>query len=126
MNIRPAILCCDSDAAYLNEIKVGFVDVIDWCCGSNDAPEDVIAYLEEHPEVDIFISEIKLPAINGWELTKKIKERFPLLPVILYSSDPLSGKLEEGLAGKPDYLLKKHFSMLQLQTIISEIGRQRL
>jgi PAS domain S-box-containing protein len=126
IDIRPAILCCDSDAAYLNEIKVGFVDVIDWCCGSNDTPEDVIAYLEEHPEVDIFISEIKLPAMNGWELLKKVKERFPLLPTILYSSDPLAWKREGRIAGKPDYLLKKPFSMLQLQNIIHEVGRQRL
>ena len=126
INIRPAILCCDIDAFYLNEIKMSFVDVIDWCCGSNDTSEDVIAYLEAHPEVDIFISEIKLPAINGWELMKKIKERFPLLPVILYSSDSLTKKPEGIMAGKPDYLLKKPFSMLQLQNIISEIGRQRL
>jgi PAS domain S-box-containing protein len=126
INIRPAILCCDSDASCLNEIKMSFVDVIDWCCGSNDTSEDVIAYLEIHPEVDIFISEIELPAMNGWELTKKIKERFPLLSVILYSSAPLAGKQDGWLVGKPDYLLKKPFSMLQLQNIISETGRQRL
>jgi FOG: CheY-like receiver len=105
---------------------MSFVDVIDWCCGSNDTPEDVIAYLEEHPEVDIFISEIKLPAMNGWELLKKVKERFPLLPTILYSSDPLAWKQEGRMTGKPDYLLKKPFSMSQLQNIIRETGRQRL
>jgi CheY-like chemotaxis protein len=105
---------------------MSFVDVIDWCCGSNDTSEDVIAYLEAHPEVDIFISEINLPAINGWDLTKKIRERFPLLPVILYSSDTQAEKQEERMVGKPDYLLKKPFSMLQLQNIIREIGRQRL
>ena len=76
--------------------------------------------------MDIFISEIKLPAMNGWELTKKIKERFPLLPVILYSLDASAGKPEGIMAGIPDYLLKKPFSMLQLQNIIREMGRQRL
>jgi DNA-binding NtrC family response regulator len=126
INIRPAILCCDSDAFYLNEIKMSFIDVIDWYCGPDDTSEDFIAYLEAHPEVDIFISETKLPSMTGWELTQKIKERFPLLPVILYSSDPLSEKPEGRPAVKPEYLLKKPFSMLQLQYIIKEIGRQRL
>jgi PAS domain S-box-containing protein len=126
INIRPAILCCDSDASYLNEIKISFVDVIDWQCGFEDTCEDVITYLETHPEVDIFIAEINLPSMNGWELLKKIKERFPLLPVILYSSDPQAEKQEERMADKPDYLLKKPFSMLQLQNIIRETGRQRL
>jgi CheY-like chemotaxis protein len=64
--------------------------------------------------------------MNGWELLKKVKERFPLLPTILYSSDPLAWKREGRIAGKPDYLLKKPFSMLQLQNIIHEVGRQRL
>lgn len=126
IDIRPAILCLDSDAGYLNEIKMSLIGVIDWCCGSNDTPEDVITYLEEHPEVDILISEIKLPAMNGWELLKKIRERFPLLPAILYSSDPLALKQEGKIAVKPDFLLKKPFNMSQLQKIIREVGRQRL
>ena len=84
------------------------------------------SFLEAHPEVDTFIAEINLPAINGWDLTKKIKERFPLLSVILYSSEPLAEKPEGIISGKPDYLLKKPFSMVQLQNIILETGRQRL
>ena len=105
---------------------MSFIDVIDWQCGPEDTCEDVISYLEAHPEVDIFISEINLPAMNGWELSRKIKERFPLLSVILYSCDSLTGKPEGGMAVKPDHLLKKPFSMLQLQNIIRETGRQRL
>jgi CheY-like chemotaxis protein len=126
INIRPAILCCDRDASYLNEIKMSFVDVIDWDCGSEKTGEDIVAYLETYPEVDIVISEINLPSINGWELSRKIKERFPLLPVILYSSDPVSLKQEGKMAVKPDYLLKKPFSISHLQSIIRETGRQRL
>lgn len=126
INIRPAILCCDSDASYLNEIKMSFVDVIDWHCSGEETYEDIIAYLETHPEVDIMISEINLPSMNGWTLTEKIKERFPLLPVILYSSDPASLRQESKAEIKPDYLLKKPFSISQLQNIIRETGRQRL
>lgn len=126
INIRPAILCCDSDASYLNEIKISLADVVDWQCGIDDTCDDVIAYLESHPEVDIIISEINLPSINGWELTKKIKERFPLLPVILYSCDFLNIKQEGKFAVKPDYFLKKPFSISQLQNIIRETGRQIL
>jgi DNA-binding NtrC family response regulator len=105
---------------------MSFADIIDWRCGLEDTCEDIIAYLEAHPEVDIFISEINLPAINGWELLKKIKERFPLLSVILYSGDPHACKPQGLIAGKYDYVLKKPFSMLQLRNIIREIGRQRL
>jgi PAS domain S-box-containing protein len=126
MNLRPAILCCDSDASCLDEIKMSLVDVMDWQCSPQDTCEDVMAYLEAHPEVDIFISEIRLPSINGWELCKKIKERFPLLYVILYSAEPQAGKQEGKVSVKPDHVLKKPFSILQLQSIIRETERQRL
>jgi YesN/AraC family two-component response regulator len=76
--------------------------------------------------VDIFISEIKLPSMNGWELMEKIKERFPLMCVILYCYDSLSLKQEVKTVVKPDYVLKKPFSMTELQNIIREAGRQRL
>ncbi|HNY50645.1 MAG TPA: PAS domain S-box protein [Smithella sp.] len=126
ISIRPAILCCDSDASYLNEIKMSFVDALDWQCSSEDTCEDIITYLEAHPEIDIFISEINLPSMNGWELSRKIKERFPLMCVILYSADDGSLKSEGGTADQADYLLKKPFSMMQLQNIIRDTGRQRL
>ena len=126
LNIRPAILCCDGDPSYLNEIKISLADVIEWQCSPEDTCTDVIAYLESHPEVDIFISEINLPSINGWELLKKIRERFPLLSVVLYSSEIPAGKPEARTNGKSDYLLKKPFNMTHLHNIIRETGRQRL
>lgn len=126
IEIRPAILCLDSDYRQLNEIKMSLSCVIDWRCDYKDTIEDVIAFLEEHPEVDILISEIKLPAINGWNLSKKIKERFPLLPVILYSSETSALKQEGNAATRPDFLLKKPFKMHQMQNIIREVGRQKI
>lgn len=65
--IRPAILCCDTDASFLNEIKMSFVDVLDWQGSPEDTCEDIIAYLEAHPEIDIFIfwKSIFLPWMVG-------------------------------------------------------------
>jgi PAS domain S-box-containing protein len=126
IEVRPAVLCLDNDYKFLNEIKMSLTGVIDWHCDHKDTVEDVIAFLEEHPEVDIFISEIKLPAMNGWELLKRIRERFPLLPAILYSSAASALKQEAKTAIEPDFLLKKPFKMLQLKNIIREIGRQKI
>lgn len=126
MDIRPSILCIDSDAKYLNSIKMNFFDTIEWLCSPRDKGEDIIAYLEDHPEVDVVFSEIMLPAINGWDLVKRIKERFPLTLVILYSADDDALHQDEQIAAEPDGILKKPFNMYQLQTFIRETGRQRL
>jgi PAS domain S-box-containing protein len=126
LDIRPAILCIDRDAGYLNDIKMHFVDAVEWRYLNDKKVGDVIAYLEDHPEIDVVISEINLPGLNGWELVKRIKERFPLTLVVLYSADETALNPNEGQLVRPDYILKKPFNMMQLQTWIREAGRQRL
>lgn len=125
ITVHPSILCCDGDIAQINEIKMGCVNVIGRPCGLNDTCEDILTCLENYPEVDLVMSAASLPGVDGWELCRKIKERFPLITVILYSSDDGRRKTEEA-AGAPDYVLSKPLNMLQLRNIINETGRQRL
>jgi PAS domain S-box-containing protein len=126
IDLRPSMLCIDHDPAFLNELKMNFIDVLAWPSGPGDTPEDIIACLEDHPEVDIVFSEIKLPGMNGWELLKRIRERFPLLTVVLYSAEPAI--FQKGIQAtiKADLLLKKPLNMSQLHNYIREVGRQRL
>jgi CheY-like chemotaxis protein len=126
IDIRPAMLCIDHDHAFLNDLKMNFIDAVDWPSGPQDAPEDIIAYLEDHPEVDIVVSEIKLPGIDGWELLKRIRERFPLLTVILYSCESTVFSQSAKATVKADLLLKKPFNISQLKNFIRDVGRQRL
>jgi signal transduction histidine kinase/CheY-like chemotaxis protein len=126
IDIHPAMLCMDHDTAFLNELKMNFIDAVDWPAGPENTPEAIISYLEDHPEIDTVISEIRLPGMDGWELLKEIRERFPLLAVILYSADPVALKQGGKSAVRPDHLLRKPFNISQLQTLIRELGRQRL
>jgi PAS domain S-box-containing protein len=126
IDIHPAMLCMDHDPAFLNELKMNFIDAVDWPAGQKNTPEAIISYLEDHPEIDTVISEIRLPGMDGWELLKAVRERFPLLAVILYSADPVALKQGGKSAVRPDHLLRKPFNISQLQTLIRELGRQRL
>ena len=126
IDIHPAMLCMDHDPAFLNELKMNFIDAVDWPAGQENTPEAIISYLEDHPEIDTVISEIRLPGMDGWELLKAVRERFPLLAVILYSADPVALKQGGKSAVRPDHLLRKPFNISQLQTLIRELGRQRL
>jgi DNA-binding response OmpR family regulator len=120
------MLCIDHDHAFLNELKINFIDALGWSPGFEDTPEDILAYLEDYPEVDIVVSEINLPGMDGWELLKRIRERFPLLTVILYSSEAAVYGQSGRAAFKADLLLKKPFNMSQLKNFIRDVGRQRL
>ena len=84
------------------------------------------AELVSHPEVDIVLSDIVMPGLDGWQLVEKIKARFPLLTVILYSGYPSALKQKPDGTPPPDNLLQKPFKMNQLVEIINTISRQRL
>ena len=120
------MLCLDHDRAFLNEMKLNFVDAVDRFSGPDDRPEAVISFLEDHPETDTVISEIRLPGMDGWDLLKEIRDRFPLLAVVLYSKDPGALKAGRRADVRPDHLLQKPFSMSQLHASIRELGRQRI
>ena len=126
LNLQPAILCVDDEEMVLSSLRFYFDELQDISLQVSRTPEAVMTYLENHPEVDIVVSDIAMPGINGWELLKKIKNRFPLLPVILYSGNPSA--IEDKPAGTPDpdHFLAKPFEMIELMRIINTIDRLRI
>ncbi len=126
ISLYPAILCVDHNVKYLKELKANFVDAVIWRSEAFDKPEDILDFLAQNPEVDIIVSEIRLKGFNGWSLLEKIRSKYPLLPVILYSADRRALKPPSQIRMLPDYTLHKPFSISQLQKIIHELGRQHL
>ncbi len=126
IKLSPAILCVDSNVKYLKELKANFVDAVIWRSEAQDTPEDILEFLMENPQVDLVISEVRLKGFNGWTLFEKIHTAFPLLPVILFSSDRRGIKAPAHLESLPDGLLHKPFSIDTLQKMIHDIGRQQL
>ncbi len=126
LDLRPSIFCVDDDVGFLSDLKMYFLDIKDMSFETTSDPDSVMAYLEEHPEVDIVLADIMMPGINGWELLEKIKARFSLLPVILYTGYPSALKEKPYGGPEPDHLLQKPFRMEQMLEFINTIGRQRL
>jgi CheY-like chemotaxis protein len=126
IELRPVMLCMDHDTRFLNQLKTNFVDAVEYPLTSDGCPGDIILYLLEHPEIDLILAEIDLPGEDGWTLLDKIKGRFPLLPVILYSRHGAARERAPHDGQRAEYILKKPFRIDQLQKIIHEVGRQRL
>ncbi len=126
ISLYPAILFIDHNVKYLKQLKTNFVDAVIWRSEPDDKVENIIGFLEEYPEVDIVVSEIQLKGFNGWNLLAQVKSRFPLMPVILYSSDKKAIKPPAEIASVPDLTLQKPFNIDKLQKIIHDLGRQRL
>ena len=126
LNIRPLILCVDDDETDLNILKKYFLRIENMPFETTCQSKKVLEYIDEHPEVDIVISDIKMPVVNGWEILQKVKEKYPLLTIILYSGYPDALQKKEGIDVKPDYLLEKPIEFKRLKLIFKSIPRQKI
>ena len=67
---------------------------------------EVMAFLESN-KVDVVISDLQMPEMNGIELTSKIHEQFPDVRVLILTIDDEPYKIRKAIsAGASGYLLK--------------------
>jgi len=126
VELRPTILCVDDDPGVLSMLSKYFVSVKNIPLETLSRSEEVLGYIENHPEVDIVISDIMMPGMNGWELLTQIKKSYPLISVVLFSgnTDQLDTKPDH--APRPDFLFPKPVPLKSLLESINTIGRQKL
>jgi CheY-like chemotaxis protein len=102
---------------YLNEILKKRVKTLNAVTGAQ-----AVEYIKKYPEIEIVLMDIKLPDINGLELTKIIKQTNDKIKVIAQTAFALSGDREKALAaGCSDYITKpvKKEDLLNLISIYS-------
>lgn len=89
--------------------------------------EDALDYIKgNHEEVDIIVSDIKLPAMNGIELTRRIKEVDYTLKVILLSQFSSREFVVNGIRnGANGYLLKSTDGNELIKAIDTVVGGQQ-
>jgi DNA-binding NarL/FixJ family response regulator len=67
---------------------------------------EVLSFLESN-KVDVVISDLQMPEMNGIELTTKIHEQFPDVRVLILTIDDEPYKIRQAIsAGASGYLLK--------------------
>lgn len=78
--------------------------------------EEALALLERaHEKIDLVFSDVIMPGINGLELARLIRDRWPAMPVVLTTgySDALAEQQDHGFP-----LLRKPYSVSSLTTFI--------
>lgn len=123
-NIESTILCVDDEPAVLKMLESIFLNARLAPVETIKNPEGVLAYLKEHPEIDMIFSDIVMPEMNGWTLFEKIKAYDPLIPMILYSGYPEELEKASRYPIQPDFLLQKPFRAETLLKIVHSTNRQ--
>ena len=126
LELRPAVLCVDRDAAFTQVLQSHFAEGGDLTLLTLDDPEKVLVIAEQKPEIDIIVANLETLCQRGWQILAGINERFPLITVILYSDNPSAIEQKPEKIPNPDFLLIRPFQTEELKEIVATIGRQRL
>lgn len=100
--------------ALLVDDEIPFVETMtkrlnkrDFSISSAFSGVDALKLLEENSEVEVVILDVKMPGMDGIETLKIIKQRFPLVEVIMLTGHGTIESAIEGMKlGAFDYLLK--------------------
>jgi signal transduction histidine kinase len=125
LELRPAVLCVDRDALFTRVLTSHFAEDGDLRLLTLDDPEKIIATAEQKPEIDIIVANLETLCRRGWQVLAGIKERFPLISVILYSDDPSAMEQKPEEVPHPDFILNRPFQLEEFKEIIATIGRQK-
>lgn len=74
--------------------------------------------------IDILITDLQMPEIDGMKLVHYVGEHFPNIPVLVITGFPsVSGAIEAMQSGVVDYLVKP-FTQSELQNVLTKIVKQ--
>ena len=84
MNDKVHLLLIDDEKNYLLVLETLLTEAGYAVTDSND-PETALAFLEES-EVDIVITDMKMPRISGREVLERVKKNWPHIPVLIMTA----------------------------------------
>ena len=69
---------------------------------------------------DLVVTDVRMPVMDGWELGRRLRERWPSLPLLFISGYDVELAAASRRSGPRQALLRKPFD---LDELIREVGR---
>jgi DNA-binding NtrC family response regulator len=123
MNQKHSILVVD-DELLIRDLLYDFFSSQGWDISIAENGEKALQILEDTP-VDVVLTDIKMPTMDGLQLTEQLKETHPEIPVVLMTGFPSVDSAVTALRQRvADYIIKP-FNINQLyKTIESKVGEK--
>ncbi|MBI2552690.1 response regulator [Candidatus Uhrbacteria bacterium] len=83
--MRKTILCVDDELYWIKTLRAWLGDLYE-VVGMEDARVALLRI--EQTEIALVITDLEMGGMNGAEFSGRIKERWPRLPVILWTGHP--------------------------------------
>ena len=79
-----------------------------------------LAMAEKHSDIDCILMDIRLPGIDGYEVTRKIKQQRPDLPIIAQTAYALSNDRIKAFDSGCDEFLSKPIKLGNLFEVLKK------
>ncbi len=122
--MTPSILVVD-DELLIRDLLYDFFQQQGWSVAVADSGEKALEILRSR-KIDLLLTDIKMPQMDGLSLTTQVRAMYPTLPVVLMTGYPSVETAVEGLRAKvEDYIIKpfninKLFKVLKAQ--LEQVG----
>lgn len=105
MSEKCHVLVLDDEKNYLLVLQAMLEDAGYKTTALND-PETALPFLEES-EVDVLITDMKMPRLSGQEILEHVKKNYPHIPVLIMTAfGSIEGAVEAMRCGAFDYITK--------------------
>ncbi len=118
----------DPDMGKFVEVTLRKIEGFRFHMITKEIGEDGLKEVESNKSIDLVISDYFLPDLNGIDLSRKIIDKHPRLPIIILSANAdMKVAVEAIRLGVADYLLKDELnSTLFTQAVLGALQKQKL
>lgn len=109
---KPTILIVD-DELLIRDLLYDFFSNQGWEIATAENGIKALEILENR-SVDLLLTDLKMPGLDGMELTTKVKEDYPNLPIVIMTGFPSIDTAVQALRCKVEDYVIKPFNINQL------------
>lgn len=118
LDLRSVVLCFDHDPALHRGLTSLFIEAGDILLVIPETAEEMIYRIEYWPEAEIIIADVESLRGDGWSMLAEVRERFPLLTLIVTASDAVALTEMPANIPAPDHVLQKPVQQAALAEIL--------
>ncbi|MBR4324182.1 MAG: response regulator [Bacteroidales bacterium] len=105
----------DMNVAYMQEVLADTKANVLWARNG----EEAVNMTKTHPEIDLILMDIKMPIMNGYDATVKIREFNKDVIIIAQTAYALTGEKEKTIAAGCNYYITKPIEINVLMNTLS-------
>ncbi len=115
---QPRVMLVDDDDAVRSTLAKSLQDA-GFTVVSAGSAESALEEMRLGLEIDVLITDLSMPGMNGWDFVRELRSQRPLVPSVM-----LTGNLEDPDVEAPEYAEDKQFLLLRKPIAPSQLARR--